>query len=858
MTQPYKLKQTLTGNKRSISSVIFFDDDKLIATSTADKTTTPGPPPMDLLSKNSSATNKESQTSHSPPTLTTSQPLPMTKPSAFGTIQKTKTRGSYASSRIQIPAPVPKFQIEKSPISTPDSAIDPAKPTQTPPIPHLFIDRAEFHEFPSMASLNDSETKNPPSSYSRKEKSLGVLCSNFLRLYNREGVESIGLDNAANQLGVERRRIYDIVNILESVGVLTKRAKNQYTWKGFSAIPHALEELRKQAINETPKVSQVCSSGTDVNRNDYLGLSNSNNSYTETHSQSSGSSNIENNRKEKSLGLLTQNFIKLFISSKAEVISLETAATALLGDVHDPTAMRTKVRRLYDIANVFSSMNLLEKMRHPESGKPSFRWLGPKTKSPTLDANKLKRRAFGTDLTNHDNSKSKQIDSVSDWSSKDVTVAMLNNIDHVKVEYNENVTTKQQPSTSRNSKEFVFGPFTPATTQKVGISGNKKLKQAQDWENLADTFRPQYCNKDLGDLFGHYVEAWKSWCGEAEEKKQAPKVIALSRYLHAKTRATEPQNEDRELRLRHLWRQLPLGLSCSPDSPTSHSYTTNHRRPPTTSSLRPSPPSFSAITKKRQAPVATVCCIISGVDGGGVSDDFVSTRRSVSFDREFSVIANMLKKIEPLDTSVISKGVSDSAKDSMKQTISTMLGLLPSDQFSVMVRVSKRPLDRLLSSSLITGYTLWNAEYRIMLMRNFEISHSNDSKRLNSEESERLSLQSCLSDLDPEALKYIQQLESELSTAKKELHARKQENMQIEDTRESDNDLLKYLRSLDPDMVNELSRPSSSEVEEVIRELVQWTSRDYLAKLLFWCMLLGHHLRGLENRLHLSCAVGLL
>ncbi|KAF3967696.1 hypothetical protein CMV_008328 [Castanea mollissima] len=59
-------------------------------------------------------------------------------------------------------------------------------------------------------------------------------------------------------------------------------------------------------------------------------------------------------------------------------------------------------------------------------------------------------------------------------------------------------------------------------------------------------------------------------------------------------------------------------------------------------------------------------------------------------DRGFSVVANMLKKIEPLDTSVVSKAVSDSAKDSMKQTISTMLGLLSSDQFSVTVFVSKR------------------------------------------------------------------------------------------------------------------------------------------------------------------------
>ncbi|KAK3002313.1 hypothetical protein RJ639_021438 [Escallonia herrerae] len=308
--------------------------------------------------------------------------------------------------------------------------------------------------------------------------------------------------------------------------------------------------------------------------------------------------------------------------------------------------------------------------------------------------------------------------------------------------------------------------------------------------------------------------------------------------------------------------------------------------------IRPLIPAIAA-TKRRTS--AVVSCLISGVDGGGVSDDFVSTRKS-GFDREFSVIANMLRRIEPLDNSVISKGVSDSAKDSMKQTISTMLGLLPSDQ-----------------------YTLWNVEYRLSLMRNFDIS-PNASKRLNfpeedeaseakheggevgkvgidgcAKDDERMNTQG-LGDLSPETLDYIQQLETELSTVKHELQAQQQETVQMEHIRESNNDLLKYLRSLDSDMVMELSRPSSLEVDEVIHQLVQdilqgffkedtssdiiWdsairgqenyekindefcdtigTSRDYLAKLLFWCMLLGHHLRGLENRVHLSCAVGLL
>lgn len=118
--------------------------------------------------------------------------------------------------------------------------------------------------------------------------------------------------------------------------------------------------------------------------------------------------------------------------------------------------------------------------------------------------------------------------------------------------------------------------------------------------------------------------------------------------------------------------------------------------------IRPFLPPTSASSRRRPSSFAAVSCLVSGVDGGGVSDDFVSTTKS-GFGREFAVIANMLKRIEPLDTSVISEGVSGAAKDSMKQTISTMLGLLPSDQFSVTVRFSKHPLHRLIVSSIITG-----------------------------------------------------------------------------------------------------------------------------------------------------------
>ncbi|KAG9144825.1 hypothetical protein Leryth_024194, partial [Lithospermum erythrorhizon] len=200
----------------------------------------------------------------------------------------------------------------------------------------------------------------------------------------------------------------------------------------------------------------------------------------------------------------------------------------------------------------------------------------------------------------------------------------------------------------------------------------------------------------------------------------------------------------------------------------------------------------------------TMNSLIPGVDGGGVSDDLVSTRKT-QFGSGFDVIANMVKRIAPLDISIISKGVSESAKDSMKQTISSMLGLLPSHQFDVTVRLSKLPLDRLIVSSIITGYTLWNVEYRISLMRNFDLSMEsyeritslnengvpelkcqetngggeNEGFNKSVEDFDKTSAQN-LGDLSPEVLSYIQELESELSSVKQELHVEKQQNLRTE------------------------------------------------------------------------------
>ncbi|KAG8062734.1 hypothetical protein GUJ93_ZPchr0003g17091 [Zizania palustris] len=103
-------------------------------------------------------------------------------------------------------------------------------------------------------------------------------------------------------------------------------------------------------------------------------------------------------------------------------------------------------------------------------------------------------------------------------------------------------------------------------------------------------------------------------------------------------------------------------------------------------------------------------------------DELYARGRPAHGPSKKSILWNLIQDIEPLDLSVIQKDVPPETVDAIKRTISGMLGLLPSDQFCVVVEALWNPFFKLLVSSIMTGYTLRNAEYRLCFERNLELS----------------------------------------------------------------------------------------------------------------------------------------
>jgi len=174
---------------------------------------------------------------------------------------------------------------------------------------------------------------------------------------------------------------------LESFSVIQRCAKNEYQWRGIEKIVHSIEK-QINSCKENP-----AGDGNSAAKDNEGGLkSSSKDAWSSDEQQPAptlgkrrrrpangrAQKKVAKYKKVKSLGNFCLQFIRLFVTWK-DVLSLEEAAKEISdGEVYDEKLLKTKIRRLYDIANVLQSIGLIHKTQMSNSRKPAFKWIGLK------------------------------------------------------------------------------------------------------------------------------------------------------------------------------------------------------------------------------------------------------------------------------------------------------------------------------------------------------------------------------------------------------------------------------------------------------------------------------------------------
>jgi len=97
-------------------------------------------------------------------------------------------------------------------------------PSRTPPV--------DLRAANKTASSPTVRLDTTPGGSNRFDNSLGLLTKRFVSLIQQAPGGVLDLNGAAEQLNVQKRRIYDITNVLEGIGLIQKTAKNHIQWKG--------------------------------------------------------------------------------------------------------------------------------------------------------------------------------------------------------------------------------------------------------------------------------------------------------------------------------------------------------------------------------------------------------------------------------------------------------------------------------------------------------------------------------------------------------------------------------------------------------------------------------------------------
>ncbi|XP_055117757.1 transcription factor E2F2 isoform X2 [Symphalangus syndactylus] len=119
------------------------------------------------------------------------------------------------------------------------------------------IGRPAVPEFPTpkgkcirVDGLPSPKTPKSPGEKTRYDTSLGLLTKKFIYLLSESEDGVLDLNWAAEVLDVQKRRIYDITNVLEGIQLIRKKAKNNIQWVGRGMFEDPTRPGKQQQLGQ--------------------------------------------------------------------------------------------------------------------------------------------------------------------------------------------------------------------------------------------------------------------------------------------------------------------------------------------------------------------------------------------------------------------------------------------------------------------------------------------------------------------------------------------------------------------------------------------------------------------------------
>ncbi|CAN1781894.1 hypothetical protein LINPERHAP1_LOCUS15594 [Linum perenne] len=200
----------------------------------------------------------------------------------------------------------------------------------------------------------------------------------------------------------------------------------------------------------------------------------------------------------------------------------------------------------------------------------------------------------------------------------------------------------------------------------------------------------------------------------------------------------------------------------------------------------------------------------SNADGSNGSKNSIGAVRN-----RRDILLEYVKTVQPEFLELFSKRASPQVVDAMRQTVGNMIGTLPPQFFAVTVTTVAENLAQLMYSVLMTGYMFKNAQYRLELQQSLEQVALPDVKEKQLEETdyapgtqknvsgEVIRWNNVSGPETIDAKKYIEILEAEIEELNRQV-GRKSSN--------DGNELLDYLRTLEPHNLKELTSSAGEDV----------------------------------------------